>query len=212
MAMDPDSSGRPISTKPAIGAALLIVGLSPLSSHAQAVKLTFAADSAVYAPAAEWYQQQWNADGPRILRAMEAASGLRFGNLEIRVIVYLAPSYTGGGDSPMHLNVRYPFGMTLVHELGHRLNSQITNPKDEEKERTREEGLQAALEEHKVLYLYLYDVWVTLYGKRFADAAVEAEKGWASQGLPFYASAWDWALSMTQEQRARRLGELVTRK
>jgi hypothetical protein len=69
-----------------------MVGLSPSLGDAQAVNLTFTADSAVYAPSAEWYQQQWNSDGPRILRAMEAASGLRFGNLEIRVIVYLGPS------------------------------------------------------------------------------------------------------------------------
>jgi hypothetical protein len=108
-------------------------------------------------------------------------------------------SYTGAGDSlPMHLNVRYPFGMTLVHELGHRLNGQIRDR-------------PAEVDEHRLLYLWLYDAWVALYGRHFADAAVAAEKGWASQGFVFIASDWDWALAMTPEQRARRLGELRSR-
>jgi hypothetical protein len=179
-------------------AALLVLASGPPSLRAQGVTLTFAADSAPYAPSAEWYQLQWNADGARIIRAMETASGLRFQPLDIRVIVYLGVSYTGTDSLPMHLNVRYPLGMTLVHELGHRLNGQIRSRPPE-------------IDEHRLLYLWLYDAWVALYGRRFADAALQAEKGWAAQGLTFIVAAWDWALSMTQEQRANLLRELQAR-
>ena len=189
------SSRRRCHVRPSVLVALatLAAGAHPLC--AQTPVLTFAADSAPYAPSAVWYQQQWNTDGKRITRAMEAASGLRFSPLSVRVIVYLGVSYTGTDTLPMHLNVRYPFGMTLVHELGHRLNAQL---------RSR----PAEIDEHRLLYLWLYDAWVALYGRQFADAAVQAEKTWAAQGLTFIVSAWDWALSMTPEQRAALLRDL----
>ena len=167
--------------------------------HAQNIQLTFTADSSPYAPSAEWYQQQWNTDRTRIVQAMEAASGLHFRTLDIRVIVYFGVSYAGTDSLPMHLNVRYPFGMTVVHELGHRLSGQIRNR-------------PAEIDDHRLLYLWLYDAWVALYGVRFADAAVAAEKGWDSQmPRPFFAPAWDWALRMTREERAHLLRDLAAR-
>lgn len=191
------SERRPCGRFPLFGA-FLVLALAPRSLRAQDVTLTFAADSAAYAPSAAWNQQLWDADGRRIIRVMEAASGLRFRPLDIRVIMYLGVSYTGSDSLPMHLNVRYPLGMTLVHELGHRLNGQIRNRPPE-------------VDEHRLLYLWLYDAWVALYGRRFADAAVQAEKGWAAQGLTFIVAAWDWALAMTAEQRASLLRELRER-
>lgn len=177
-------------------AVALLIFANALPAGAQ-VRLTFAADSAAYAPTAEWDQQIWDADDLRILGAMESVSGLRFETLDIQVIIYGGPSHTGAGESlPMHLNARYPVGMTLVHELGHRLNMQVRDrPPD--------------LDDHRLLYLYLYDVWTDLYGSRFAQAAVAAERGWAAQGLAFIAEAWDWALSMTREERSRLLRELA---
>jgi len=183
------------ATLPVIAALIANAVWTP-ALHAQDVRLTFVADSAVYAPSAEWYQREWDADVGRILEAMEAASGLRFPHLDVRVVVYLGISYTGTDSLPMHLNVRYPFGMTVVHELGHRLSGQIHSRPPE-------------IDEHRLLYLWLYDAWVALYGQRFADAAVQAERGWDSQTpVPFFAPAWDWALSMTREQRASLLRAL----
>jgi hypothetical protein len=173
-----------------------ILSVAVQGVRAQDLKLSFAPDSERFAAAARQYQATWDAEGPRIIQAMEAVSGLRFGPSEIRVILYEGPSGSGAGNTPMKLNVRYPLGMTLLHELGHRLNSQIANrPKD--------------IDEHKLLYLYLYDVWLRLYGKDFADNAVETEKKWASQGFYFIKSAWEWALSLNEQERASKLKEII---
>lgn len=192
------SGRRPTAVAFVVGG-LLAVALGPPPLQGQGVTLTFAADSVAYAPSVEWYELQWNADRARIIRAMETASGLHFPSLDIRVVLYLGVSYTGTDSLPMHLNVRYPLGMALVHELGHRLNGRI---------RSR----PADMDEHKLLYLWLYDAWVALYGKRFADAAVAAERGWDSQmPRPFFGPAWEWALAMSPDERASRLRELRER-
>ena len=97
----------------------------------------------------------------------------------------------------MKLRASYPEGVkkaTLAHELGHRLNSQLTNrPKE--------------MDEHRILFLYLYDVWTKLYGKRFADEMVEVEK--KRKGLYDYETAWEWALSMSESERAAKLKEVI---
>jgi hypothetical protein len=41
-----------------------------------------------------------------------------------------------------------------------------------------------------VLYLFLYDVWESLWGKNFADRQVEIESG--RTGLYDYKTAWKW--------------------
>ena len=172
--------------------------------QAPRVNLSFSPESEKYAEAANQDQNIWETEGQRIMQTMEEVSGLKFEQIDIRVIVYDGPSVTGSRNGPMKLNVRYPLRMTLLHELGHRLNRQITNPKDEESR-----GVEAAAEEHKILYLYLYDVWVRLYGKSFADNSVETEKKWKSQGFYFIESAWEWVLSMNEQERASKLKELV---
>jgi hypothetical protein len=53
-------------------------------------------------------------------------------------------------------------------------------------------------EEHGPHFLWIYDVWQTLYGKEFADAQVAVEK---RRGGP-YPKAWDEALALTREERA----------
>lgn len=188
--------------KLAFAAAILLIPTFPPVQVPQ-VKLSFVADSEQYAQVAKQNQTTWNTEGQGMMQAMEEVSGLKFEPIDIQVIIRAGPSVTGSRNGPMRLNVRYPLRMTLLHELGHRLNGQITNPK---KERG---GLEAALEEHKFLYLYLYDVWVKLYGKSFADSSVTAERKWKDLGLYFIDSAWEWALSMNQQQRASKLKELI---
>jgi hypothetical protein len=58
--------------------------------------------------------------------------------------------------------------------------------------------------------LYLYDVWSKLYGKEFADRMVEVEK--KRKGIYDYESAWNWALSMTAQERAARLRQIANAK
>jgi hypothetical protein len=104
------------------------------------------------------------------------------------VIVYEAVSYSGYKDRPMRLRASYPEDVkkaTLVHELGHRLNSQLRNrPKE--------------VDEHRILFLYLHEVWTKLYGKWFADEMVKVEK--KRKELCDYESAWGWALTMRRER------------
>jgi hypothetical protein len=118
---------------------------------------------------------------------MERVSGLKFVEKELKAVIYEGPSNSGFGSSPMNLRASYPTDVkkaTLVHELSHRMNSQLKD-------------------EHRILFLYLYDVREILYGKDFADQQVEVEKG--RKGLYDYESAWNWALSMNKDERASRL-------
>jgi hypothetical protein len=45
------------------------------------------------------------------------------------------------------------------------------------------------LDEHRVLFLFLYDVWEKLDGKGFADEQVEVEK--RRRGVYDYEAAWE---------------------
>ncbi len=84
---------------------------------------------------------------------------------------------------------------TLVHEMGHRLA--LTLPRSID------------LDDHRLLYLFLYDVWTELYGKAFADRMVRIER--RIPGGYDYDAAWSWALAMTREERQARLRALRTR-
>ena len=77
-------------------------------------------------------------------------------------------------------------------ETGHRHISQLEK---------RPEGI----DEHSVLFLILYDIWVDLYGNKFADEQVEVEK---KRRGP-YPAAWTYALSMTREERKKKFAEFV---
>jgi hypothetical protein len=81
----------------------------------------------------------------------------------------------------------------LAHELGHRLIGQLTRR-------------PADLDEHRVLFLVLHDMWVSLWGDAFAIRQVEVES--ALRGVYDYESAWKWALSLTSEQRSARFSEI----
>jgi hypothetical protein len=98
----------------------------------------------------------------------------------------------------MYLRASYPTDVkrsALAHEHGHRLIVQLTNrPPD--------------LDEHRVLFLFLYEVWETLWGKDFADEQVRIESG--RTGLYDYRSAWQWALSISREERAARFANIVS--
>ena len=91
---------------------------------------------------------------------------------------------------------------TLVHEFGHRLSFLLPRTAD--------------LDDHRLLYLFLYDVWTDLYGRAFADRMVSIER--RIPGRYDYDAAWTWALAMTRAERQARLrasgdarGNLTTR-
>ena len=176
---------------------ILLMSASYLIAQGLAVKMNFTPESDKYAEATKQYQQIWNAEGGKMTEAMEIVSGLRFSETDIPVIVFEGASSSGFGDRPMKLRASYPEEVkkaTLIHELGHRLNSQLKNrPKD--------------IDEHRVLFLYLYDVWTRLYGRSFADRMVEVEK--KRKGIYDYETAWNWALSLSEEARATKFKEIV---
>jgi hypothetical protein len=59
--------------------------------------------------------------------------------------------------------------------------------------------------------LYLYDVWVQLYGKEFADRAVVVES--ARKGIYDYEGAWKTtALAMTRKERHRKWQDFLASK
>jgi hypothetical protein len=176
---------------------ILLFSASYLLAQAPAIKMHFTPESDKYAEATKQYQEIWNAEGSKMIGAMEIVSGLRFFETDIPVIVFEGASRSGFGDSPMKLRASYPEEVkkaTLIHELGHRLNSQLKNrPKD--------------IDEHRILFLYLYDVWTKLYGRSFADRMVEVEK--KRKGIYDYETAWNWALSLSEEERAAKFKDVL---
>ena len=162
------------------------------------VHITFVPQSDSFATSARDYERMWAAEGPRIVAAMERVSGLTFissvyADTAITANVLERASNSGFRASPMQLRASYSADTkkaTIIHELGHRLQSGLFR---------REE------EEHGPLFLWIYDVWVALYGREFADAQVVIER---ARGGP-YPKAWDEAMALTAEQRAARWRELI---
>ena len=115
---------------------------------------------------------------------------------QIAAIVYEGISSWGTASTPMRLRASYNADTkrsALAHELGHRLIGQLTRR-------------PADLDEHRVLFLVLYDMWVSFWGDAFAVRHVEVES--ALRGVYDYESAWKWALSLTSEQRSARFSEI----
>jgi hypothetical protein len=165
----------------------------PSPSSRFALHLSFTAESPAFADATREYERLWASEGERIVRAMESVSGLTFRDTAVSVIVYEGISFSGYRERPMRMRASYAPDTkkaTLIHELGHRLQSGLFR---------REE------EEHGPLFLWLYDVWVQLYGREFADAQVEIEK--RRRGP--YPKAWDDALALSAAERAARWRAIV---
>jgi len=160
------------------------------------VKLTFTPESARFNAATEEYRQIWQSEGDRMIAAIEQLSGLKYPETEVRAIVFEGPSESGFKETPMKMRASYSLDIkkaTLMHEIGHRHLTQL---------RKR----PAEIDEHRLLFLWLYEAWVKLYGQAFADDAVKVES--ARKGLYDYESAWKWALAMTPAERAAKFQEI----
>lgn len=172
------------SRLPALGLAVLLCAAAP--------PVSFAPVGPAFAPASDEYRRLWEADGERIVAAMERVAGLPFPGSPIDAIVSEGRPMTAYDGRTVRLRASYSPAYkkaTLVHELGHRLA--LTLPR-------------AGLDDHRLLYLFLYDVWTDLYGRDFADRMVSIERRIG----PAYDSAWTWALAMNREQRQARLAAL----
>ena len=164
-----------------------------LTTAASPVRVQFVAQGDSFARAVREYEQLWATEGPRIVEAMERISGLHFvsptyADTAIVANVLERASESGFRASPMVMRASYPLDTkraTLIHELGHRLQSGLFR---------REE------ESHAPLFLWIHDVWVELYGREFADAQVAVER---RRGGP-YPAAWDQAMALSAAERAAR--------
>ena len=185
-----------VTTAVVPGFVSVLLFLAPAPVQNPRITITFTPERDQFAEAAAEYRKVWASEGDRMIAALETASGLKFREKEFNAVIYERASQSGRGNSPIGLRASYSPDVkkgTLVHELGHRLNAQLQKrPKD--------------LDEHRILFLYLYEVWQNLYGTDFANREVEFEKG--LKGLYDYESAWNWALSLSREERAARFQEI----
>ncbi len=172
-----------------------LAALCWLLSCGAAPPLDFTALAPRYEAATEEYRRIWNQDGQLIVAAMEAATGQPFPLSPIEVLVRDgAPMISFDGRIIRLRASARPAYMkaTLVHEIGHRLALTLPRPPD--------------VDDHRLLYLFLYDVWSDLYGGEFADRMVAIERRIRA---PYdYDAAWAWALAMTREERQARLRAL----
>jgi hypothetical protein len=177
--------------------AVLSVALAPAQRRRVGISFTPEMDNQSFSAAAEEYRRIWTDEGEHIIQTMEQVSRLTFPERSLKAEIYEGPSFSGRGGAPMKLRASYATDVKkgiLVHELGHRMNAQLTKrPKD--------------LDEHLLLFLYLYDLYESLYGKEFADNQVAFGK--TLKGLYDYDAAWNWALAMSREERSSRFGAVV---
>jgi len=179
---------------------LIFVAASMLVlAQGRRVTITFSPEekTPAFNAAVDEYRAIWFVEGSRIIDGMEKISTLRFPEKSVKVQIYEGPSFSGRGGAPMRLRASYQPEEkkgTLVHELGHRMNAQLrVRPQD--------------LDEHRLLFLYLYDLYVDLYGKEFADKEVAFGK--TLKGLYDYEGAWNWAMAMSREERLAKFADVV---
>jgi hypothetical protein len=80
---------------------------------------------------------------------------------------------------------------TLVHELAHRLAADVPFKSDH----------------HELIFLFVYDVWVDLWGQEFADQQVRIEG--LRKGIVDYEGMWKRALARSAAERAQRLQDIL---
>ena len=178
---------------------MLVVTSALVLAQSRRVTMTFRPQekTPAFNAAVDEYRAIWSAEGNRIIDGMEHISKLKFPEKNVKAQIYEGASFSGRGGAPMRLRASYKPDEkkgTLVHELGHRMNAQLgTRPQD--------------LDEHRLLFLYLYDLYVDLYGKEFADKEVAFGK--TLKGLYDYEAAWNWAMAMSREERLAKFAEVV---
>jgi len=145
-----------------------------------------------FTDAANQYRALWDQEGDRIVEALERHAGLRFPDAPIEVLVTDSATMASLDGRTIRIRAGYSRAFakaTFAHEMGHRLSQALPRT--------------AELDDHRVLYLFLYDVWVDLYGRDFANRMVAIERRFRTNYD--YDAAWTWALSMRRAERQDRL-------
>jgi|TARA_Y100000310_G_scaffold211146_1_gene211871 hypothetical protein len=151
--------------------------------------------------AVEEYKKIWKKDSEKIIAVFKNVSKLSFSEKRIGVVIYEGVSYSGRTlNDPMKLRASLSTDIkkaTLIHELGHRLLIGTGKPPPKD------------LSSHDVLFLILYDVWTELYGKEFADNAVNWES--KREGRTNYEQFWNNVLSISKGERAKKFKEIMNK-
>lgn len=175
---------------------LWLIAPLPFLLGAAAPPVTIVPVRAEYRPSADEYRRLWDTEGAKMVAALERASGLTFPDHALQLNVYGGGPMAEFGGRTIWLRAGYPLyyqRATLMHELGHVLTFGLP----------RSEGL----DDHRILFLFLYDAWTQVYGEAFAADMAEIES--QITGRYDYAGAWRWALAMTPAERRARLQALV---
>ena len=168
---------------------------APALAQAPSLQLDFEAESDSFGDAAAEYRAIWQADGERIVEVVETLTGLEFEAGPVRVIVHEGTSFSGYRDIPMRMRASYARSTkqaTLVHELAHRLVSEL---------------VPGTFEDHPIIFLFVYDAWVELWGREFADREVEVES--ARRGPSNYRGTWQSVLALSAEERAKKFQQFL---
>lgn len=166
-----------------------------LASAAAAPPLSFVPVQPAFRASADTYQARWEAEGERIVAALESAAGIPFPEEPIEVLIRDGAPMTSFDGRTIRLRAGYSieaWRATMTHELGHRLAQML--------------GRVPGIDDHRVLYLFLYDTLTELYGRDFAEHAVRVERRFAD--VYDYDAAWRWALAMTRAERQATLRRL----
>lgn len=142
----------------------------------------------------EEYKKIWQVDGEKITNTIESMSGFKFRAEEYNAIIL---DNKPSASYPLILLSSYPFEKkqsTMVHELAHKVLPRNDIMK------------QSELENHKVLNLILYEIWTELYGIEFSNNAVKGEATWSDT----YKDAWNWAMSLSKEEREEEYKKYLT--
>lgn len=175
--------------------AILLAG-SWLLCSAEAPPLSFAAVSPRFESSTRSYEARWREEGERIAAALEAVAGRPFPTGSIEVIIGSGAPMTSYDGRTIRLRAGYSpddWRAAISHELGHRLA--LAMPRT------------AGIDDHRLLYLFLYDAWTDLYGQAFADRMVGIERRFVD--AYDYDSAWRWALAMTRAERQATLRRIA---
>lgn len=177
-----------------LATATTVLSLIPLSAWAQ-LDAAFNPTGPEVEYAARMYREIWAEHGRTIIAALERRTCLPFDEPRVEAIVAESTSNSGGPEHPMTLRASYIREVkqaTLVHELGHRHLWKLEERIDD-------------IDGHQTLFIVLDRVWEDVWGEDFADAAIANETGWHER----YAEAWDWAQSLSPNERARLWSELL---
>jgi hypothetical protein len=142
--------------------------------------------------AAEEYGEIWRAIGSGSTERLESATKLEFREAYINAVVHEGMSFS----NPLLLRADLKTTLkapAIVHELGHRLliGNDVILPRG---------NINFTLYSHRLLYLFLYDIYVALFGAQQTKTIVEYE----SDLRVGYRDAWAWTLHMSAYERKER--------